>query len=92
LTFVEFAYNNTIHTFTLQMPFYANYGYHPKLDLLNISQRDNPPAKDLASRLSKLQETIKLYLQEAQDHYKTYVDTLRKKSPPFKVGEKIWLL
>jgi len=38
---------------------------------------DNPAAKDLASRLLELQETMKLHLQKAQDHYKTSVDTLR---------------
>jgi len=74
------------------MPFYANYGYHLKLDLLNISQMDNLVAKYLASRLSELQETIKLHLQEAQDHFKTYADMLSKESPLLKGSEKVWLL
>ncbi|SCV69280.1 BQ2448_2300 [Microbotryum intermedium] len=28
-----FAYNNRIHSATKQTPFYATYGYHPRLDL-----------------------------------------------------------
>jgi len=73
-----------------QMPFYANYKYHIKLDLLNISHMDNLAAKDLPSRLLELQETMKLHLQKAQDYYKTSMETLRKESLPFKVGEKVW--
>jgi len=73
------------------MSFYANYGYHPKLHLLNISEMKNPVVKDLASRLSKLQRMMKIHLQEAQDCYKTSIDTLCKESPPFKVVKKIWL-
>jgi len=35
---------------------YANYKYHPKFDLLNISLLDNPTAKDLTLRLLKPQK------------------------------------
>jgi len=61
-------YNNTIQTSTYQTLFCANYEYHAILYLFNISQMDNPVVKDLASRLLELQETMKLHLQEAQDH------------------------
>jgi len=54
LTLAEFVYNNTIHTSTCQTPFYANYRYHFKFDLLNIFQMDNSIAKDLTSRLLEL--------------------------------------
>jgi len=88
LTLAEFAYNNTIHASTRQTPFYANYRYHLKFDLFNISQMDNPTAKDLALRLSEFQDTMKLHLQEAQKRYKLFAKVLCKELPPFQVGER----
>jgi len=86
------VYNNTVHTSTRQTSFYANYGYYPKFDLLYIFEMNNPTAKDLASRLLELQETMKFHIQEAQDRYKTSANTLCKEAPLFQVGEKVWLI
>jgi hypothetical protein len=92
LTLAEFAYNNTIHASTDQTPFYTNYGYHSRFDVLNISQMNNPAAQDLTSRLLEFQEIMKLHLHKIQDRYKTSADTLHKESPPFQIGNKVWLL
>jgi hypothetical protein len=74
LPLTEFAYNNTIHALTQQMPFYANCGHHPKLDLLDPSKADNPIAANFATQLLQLQDAMKLQLQEAQDRYKASAD------------------
>jgi hypothetical protein len=58
LPLAEFAYNNTIHASTQHTPFYANYGHHPKLDLLDPSKIDNPTAEDFATRLLQLQDAM----------------------------------
>jgi hypothetical protein len=92
LPLAEFAYNNSIHASTQQTPFYANYGYHPKLDLWASTGEKNPAAEDLAKHLSEIQATLKMQLQQAQDQYKTSADRLRKESPAFHVGDKVWLL
>jgi hypothetical protein len=92
LPLAEFVYNNTLHASTQQTPFYANYGYHPKLDLLSTSRHNNPAAEEFTKHLSQLQATLKLQLQTAQDSYKTSADEFRKKSPTFQVGDKVWLL
>ena len=54
LPFAEFAYNNTLDASTQQTPFFANYGYHPKLDLLNPVANNNPTAEGFAKQLSEL--------------------------------------
>lgn len=36
LPLVEFAYNNTIHSSTQHTLFFANYGYHPRLDTFDF--------------------------------------------------------
>ena len=92
LSLAEFAYNNSIHASTQQTPFYANYGYHPKLDMLASTGDKNPAAENLAKHLSEIQAILKMQLQQAQDLYKTSADRLRKKSPAFHVGDKVWLL
>jgi hypothetical protein len=37
LPVAEFAYNNTFQESIHQTPFFANYGYHPRFDSLNLS-------------------------------------------------------
>jgi hypothetical protein len=39
----------------LSMP---TYGHHPKLDLLDLSQIDNPAVEKFATRLLQLQDTM----------------------------------
>lgn len=92
LSLAEFAYNNSVHASTQQTPFFANYGYHPKLDLLNPSIDNNPAAEELVKHLSELQTLLKEQLQTAQESYKTSADKFRSQAPTFKVGDKVWLL
>jgi hypothetical protein len=92
LPFAEFAYNNTLHASTQQTPFFANYGYHPKLDLLNPGANNNPAAEGFAKQLSELQATLRLQLQTAQESYKASADKFRNEAPTFKIGDKVWLL
>ena len=92
LPFAEFAYNNTLHASTQQTPFFANYGFHPKLDLLNPVANNNLVAEGFAKQLSELQATLRLQLQTAQESFKASVDKFRNEAPTFKIGDKVWLL
>jgi hypothetical protein len=74
---------------TQQMSFYANYGYHPKFDMLNQSKNENPTADDFAARLLELHALIKVHLEEAQDRYEAGADKIRKESLSFLVGDKV---
>jgi hypothetical protein len=67
LPLAEFAYNNTIQGSIQQNPFFANYGYHPKFDQFDFNKVENPAARDLAIRLSKIHMEMKDKLLEAQD-------------------------
>jgi hypothetical protein len=92
LSLAEFAYNNTLHASTQQTPFFSNYGYHPKLDLLSPSMHSNPAAEGFAKQLSELQAMLRLQLQTAQESYKATADKFRNEAPTFKIGDKVWLL
>ena len=89
LPLAKFAYNNTLHASTQQTPFFSNYGYHPKLDLLSPSTNNNPVAEEFAEHLSKLQATLKLQLQTSQESYKATADNFPNKAPVFKIGDKV---
>ena len=83
----EFAYNNSIHASTQQTPFYANYGFHPKLDMLKSSKGRNPAVEDLPKQLLEIQTILKMQLQQAQDSYKVFADEFKKKSLDFQIGD-----
>ena len=92
LPLAEFAYNNTLHSSTQSTPFFSNYGYHPKIDLLSPETNSNPAAEGFVRQLSELQTTLRLQLQSAQQAYKTSADKFRNEAPAFKIGDKVWLL
>jgi hypothetical protein len=48
-------------------PFFANYGYHPQFDSLNLSLAENPAAQDLVTRLLEIHKDMKARLIEAQE-------------------------
>jgi hypothetical protein len=74
LPVAEFAYNNTFQESIHQTPFFANYGYHPRFDSLNLSLAENPAAQDLVTRLLEIHKDMKAKLVEAQERQKINAD------------------
>jgi hypothetical protein len=65
---------NPIQGSTQQIPFFVNYEYHPKYDQFDFNKVENPAAKDLTTRLSKIHTEMKDKLLEAQDQQKDSTD------------------
>ena len=78
LPLAEFVYNNTIQDSTKQMPFFANYGHHPRFNQFQLSTSKNPTTEDLATRLLEIQKNMKIKLLEAQERQKQNADKSRK--------------
>ena len=75
LHFAEFAYNNSFHSSTKVIPFYAYTGCHPRwcvFETLELST--NPCAEDHLERLHKIQVDLSTHLQQAQQTNKVYAD------------------
>ena len=89
LPLAKFAYNNTLHASTQQTPFFSNYGYHLKLDLLSPSTNNNSAAKRFVKLISEFQATLKLHLQIAQESYKATTDRFRNEALAFKIRDKV---
>jgi len=90
LPLCEFAYNNTPHSATQVSPFFANKGYHPKLDI-GIDNVTSYAAQQMATDLSELHAYLREQVGIAIAHYQTSTGSQRITPPDFKVGAYVWL-
>jgi Reverse transcriptase (RNA-dependent DNA polymerase)/RNase H-like domain found in reverse transcriptase/Integrase zinc binding domain/Chromo (CHRromatin Organisation MOdifier) domain len=94
LPLAEFAYNNAKHSSTLVSPFYANYGYHPRMSIsTHVSQVEgsNPAAEEFVKKMERIHQDLAHNLREAQAKYKKHYDAHVKDHPQYKVGDFVWL-
>ena len=93
LPHAEFCYNNTLQDSIKSSPFYAHQGYHPRFHVDVPRAMTNPSAVyDRLSLLKTLQEDLKFYLTEAQEHQERYYNPKRQPQPDFQPGDQVWLL
>jgi len=55
----EFAYNNSTHASTHKAPFYINYGYHPKIDMLPTLKGNSSLVENFAKHQKELYAMVK---------------------------------
>lgn len=94
LPIAEFQYNNCQNTSTGSSPFYANYGFHPRMDFLSpqaSSTASNPLGEQLVARLQRIQSDIQAELAYAKATYKEFADRRRKGFALFKTGDFVYL-
>ena len=59
LPMAKFAYNNSKHSATTLSPFFANYGYHPRMSLLPPTpDSPTPAADDFVKNIHDAQDVI----------------------------------
>ena len=97
LPLAEFTYNNTPSSTTNISPFFANKGYHPRLDIQpNRSPYPASPLSDAAcyysSNLEKIHTQLKHSIANAQTRYKKSADNRRSLAPEINVGDHVFVL
>ncbi|ETE59080.1 Ty3b-i, partial [Ophiophagus hannah] len=91
LPVAEFAYNNAQHASTRVSPFFANYGFHPRL--FPLAQSDSPvPAVDaFLQELKAMHQMVQDQLKRAKEDYKCFADRHCHDVPPLVIGNRVWL-
>ena len=91
LPHAEFAYNNTMSSTTKVSPFFANLGFHPRMEYCFSSNPNTPAVQDHLKTLQDLFPILKDELRHAQDRMKFYADKDRQ-DHFFKINDSVWLL
>ena len=90
LPLAEFAYNNTLHSVTMVTPFFANKGFHPKLEV-SLKPVVSDTAHQVATDLKELDQYLRDQVSCAIRQYKVHSASQCLLIPPFKVGDTVWL-
>jgi len=88
LPLAEFVYNNTSHSATMVTPFFANKGFHPKLE---VSLVVSDTAHQVATDLKELHLYLRDQISRALKQYEVHSASRRLPIPPFQVGDTVWL-
>ena len=93
LPMAEFSYNNSQHSATTLTPFFANYGYHPRMSLLPTSPESPTPAADAyVLRIRENEATLQRELLKARKAMELSANRRRRPAPDLVPGQKVWLL
>ena len=93
INMAEFSYNNSRHSATTLTPFFANYGFHPRMSLLPPSPDSITPAADAyVQRLQENETILQHELLKARAAMEKSANRRRRKAPDFATGQKVWLL
>ena len=91
LSIAEFTYNNSRNSTTGLSPFYANYGYHPRITVkLQVKNANVPDAMQHAETIRQIHAKLVDVITHAQDLQAKYYDA-KHRPLTFAVGDKVWL-
>jgi hypothetical protein len=87
----EFAYNNKIHSVIQVSPFYANYGFNPRMGFEPQRQTNMEAVNDFTGQMKHIHEEAQVVLMKVCDEMKHYVDQHWGETPEYRVGQKVWI-
>lgn len=97
LGLAEFAANNAFSEPIQCSPFFANYGYDPRIGfeprppLARLSLPAEINAHEYANHMEDILDVLKLEMAAAQAKYEDDANRSRTPAPTFKVGDLVWL-
>jgi transposase InsO family protein len=93
LPVAEFAYNNSFHSSIGMTPFFANHGYHPRLEF-SLRESKIPAAHEHVRHLKEIHEAASAAISKALTTHSHHANKKRTAIPEdaFKPGSQVWLL
>lgn len=91
LSVAEFASNATFHSAIGMSPFYANYGYNPRMSI-DIFDDPRGSAMERLENIHDAHELAKDHINKAIRQYVYWANKKREPAPEFEVGERVWLI
>jgi hypothetical protein len=94
LPLAEFAANSMFSETTGLSPFFANYGFHPRLGVEPIEPADIPAARQasaFADQISAIQDHLREQTTLAQARYEEAANRSRATAPKYTVDQMVWL-
>jgi len=99
LPLAEFAGNNAISSTTGVSPFFANYGFNPRMgiepqapprpDLAEAQRKEYFKANEIANRFREIIDQVRVLSKIAQDRYEKNANSHRSDAPKYKVGDEV---
>jgi hypothetical protein len=94
LSFVEFAYNRTVHSTTNFSPFKIVYEFNPltpiDLILLPLEERVSLDGENKAKMMGQLHEGVRLQKEKRNKLY-SYKTNKRRKQVVFQLNDWVWV-
>lgn len=93
LPLAEFAANSARSETTRVSPFFANYGFHPRMGFEPVLPT-SPPARDaeeFAHRMELITEFVRAEITSAQACHEEQVNQKRQPARRYQVGQYVWL-
>ena len=101
LPLAEFAGNNMVSETTGVSPFFANYGFHPRVgvepttpcppNLSKTQKQEFFKATELANRFRAILDTVTALSRQAQDRYEGNANSKRTDAVKYQPGDKVML-
>jgi len=89
----EFMGNNHASETTGTSPFFANYGYDPRMDFLDEQTllTDDQEARSFVVTMTELNAHLGTEIGYTQERQQENADRHRIPAPSFQIGDKVWL-
>jgi hypothetical protein len=92
LPLAEFTYNNSIQSSIHCSPFFANYGCHPRFQILPLEPTNpRPSTAEFTSQLKQIHEDLQSEIALAQLEQATYYDGHRQPTPTYTIGQYVFV-
>ena len=92
LPLTEFTYNNSPSSTTGVFPFFANKGYHPKVQFQVKGNLTPGMANEYAPKLEEIHTRLKKTIWASQHRYQVAANRKHSPSPEIQIGDQVFVL